>query len=173
MITAEYSAVSDDENTLLPFFLSCYFEDDMDAYPYYCKCRLKNFKARSKRTAILYEDIKMLSIFADDDVKRAGNSELEIPLDLILSENLDKEASFISLDKGLICGCCLSERIDENKILIYSASTRLENADDRLELLSYTEEVLKEKYGSDTEVIVLVCNPAFEKIAKKYSGKMR
>ena len=166
LIIAEYTAVTDEDLILWPFFTSCFFEEDMDFSPYYCKSKLKDFRVRIKNSGILHEDIKALSRLSEDDIKRAWNSGLDVTMDFLTSKSLDRDASFVVLDRGIISSGCLVENIQEDMIRIHSVEAGTVDVEKLLKHLAYTEVDLKEKYSEDTEIIFLVGNPDFEKFAE-------
>ncbi|WP_029322128.1 GNAT family N-acetyltransferase [Butyrivibrio sp. AE3004] len=163
-ISAEYTAMDEDTNSLSAFFEACDFAEDRDEYPFYLEDRLKHLKVRTKSQSCTQTDIRMLSKITADDLKRAGNEDIPVTLNTMTAQNILAEESFIAIDNGLMVAVSLAEELGEKLIRLYTFDVNPNNMDRLTELLSYTEEALKGKYEPDTKVILLACNPRYEEL---------
>ncbi len=170
-IRARYTAVSKDNETLLPFFLGMGFNGDPIPHPMYYMGYLDDIKSRNKLSARMFQssdEILPFSRTSERILKLTSNQSIQqgfpVPEGGLLSDRVDRDLSFCTIHGDKIKAYVTAEDRGDNMVEISSLWSGIDNPVVLLAMLIKVIDALRERYSPDTRIAMLSTNERADKL---------
>ena len=172
-LRAEYTEITQDNETLAPFFEAMGFDAEPQTLPLFYITPLEDINVKHKiESAPGYQ----LNSFADtpDQMLRvmsitAVDEGYPLPAEGLLSPSVDRDLSFCVIHENEIRAYAAVEEVDWDMLSIGALWSDLSDPSLARNMLSAMVGAMKEKYSPDTRVAVLASSDVLEKIVNRIS----
>lgn len=170
MVRAEYTAI-DSEDTIAPFLTSMDFEETDDTFPISIVNPIEDFLLDAKSLPLGMAEIMTFAEAGDDKVRAAFDRLKEqdgIHVEMDKLENqIDKNISFIAIEKGEFRGCVLGERLSRDVIrlsILWALEADVKNA---TLMISFALEEIRKTASPKTKIVIPVQDPETQQVVSK------
>ncbi|MBQ8970253.1 MAG: GNAT family N-acetyltransferase [Lachnospiraceae bacterium] len=166
MVRIEYAPQGDDTETLEPFLISLDFNRDTVSYPPYFtetlrKVKIDTAKLRGSREKLLSfaeAPAELLATVSEATAPAVGHE----PICNLLSETIDRDNSFISLEDDEISAFVAADTGLEESFQVCAVWADVSHLNAVKEMLACAFEGLKGRYHPDTRITMLAMGPMAE-----------